>query len=236
MGNGKDRTIVGTLEHLEGRRLLSSASLSGGILRIVGNSSSANTLGVWQSGSSLIAVHNGTSKSYSASSVSRIEIVGGSSGDNIWVHENVTKPSVLDGNGSADTLYGGSGKDSIYGGSGNDWIWGNANADKGFGEDGNDTLVGGDGTDTLDGGNGKDTLAGGAGVNALTDPGDDANPSAPAPLAPRPRIDWTGTAARAVALDIATKSWLLTRATRPWTVNWVDSLELDLLYETSPQR
>jgi hypothetical protein len=75
-GNSGNRRL---LELLEGRRLLSSASLSGGVLTITGNSSSANDLGAYVSGSNIVAEHNGATQSFSSSSVSKNVIKGGSS-------------------------------------------------------------------------------------------------------------------------------------------------------------
>ena len=153
MGNGNN---VNLFETLEGRRLLSSVALSSGVLKITGNSSSANTLGVSVSGTSLVATHNGATQSYSSSSVTRIEITGGSAADNVWITSDVTKPSILRGNGGNDTLSGGSGRDTVYAGSGNDVAYGNNNNDSLRGEDGEDTLYGGSGTDTLSGDGGND--------------------------------------------------------------------------------
>ncbi|MGB7158062.1 MAG: PKD domain-containing protein [Tepidisphaeraceae bacterium] len=179
---GKKALHVGQVEPLEGRRLLSSATLSGGVLKITGNSSSANTLGVWLSGSStLVATHNNTSQNFSAGSVSRIEFVGGSASDNIWLTDEITKPSIIKGNGGNDALSGGAGKDSIYGGSGNDQVWGNAGNDSLRGEDGSDTLWGDSGTDTLDGGAGNDVrydeqFSGGVTSDTGTAPAPTPNP------------------------------------------------------------
>jgi hypothetical protein len=153
MGDGNN---VNVFETLEGRRLLSSATLSSGILKVTGNSSSTNNLGVSVSGTSLVASHNGATQSFSASSVTRIEITGGSSADKIWIKSDVTKPSVLRGNGGNDSLSGGGGRDTIYGGTGNDLAYGNNNNDSLRGEDGEDTLYGNSGTDTLSGDAGND--------------------------------------------------------------------------------
>ncbi|HEV2292213.1 MAG TPA: PKD domain-containing protein [Tepidisphaeraceae bacterium] len=154
MGDGKKTAEF--IETLEGRRLLSSVSLSSGVMKITGNSTSANNLGVSVSGSNLVASHNGATQSYSASSVSRIEIIGGSQNDSIWIKPEVTKPSVLRGNGGNDSLSGGSGRDSIFAGAGNDRVYGNNGDDSLRGEDGEDTLYGGSGNDFVDGGSGND--------------------------------------------------------------------------------
>ena len=171
-GNPGNRRL---LELLEGRRLLSSASLSGGVLTITGNSSSANDLGAYVSGSNIVAQHNGATKSYSSSSVTKIVINGGSSSDNIWLTKDVSKPTSLNGSGGNDSIWAGSGKDTISGGSGNDELGGQAGNDSITGGDGDDTLYGGTGTDTLNGENGNDIrydeqYAGGVTSDTGTDP------------------------------------------------------------------
>jgi hypothetical protein len=191
MGHGSK--IADLFETLEGRRLLSSVSLSSGVLKITGNSSSANNLGVSVSGSNLVASHNGATQSYSASSVSRIEIIGGSSADNIWIKPEVTVSSVLRGNGGNDSISGGSGRDTIWAGSGNDVAYGNSNNDSLRGEDGQDTLYGGSGTDTLSGDSGDDVrfdeqFPGGVTSDTGTVPSPEPTPE-PEPVEPQPQAD-----------------------------------------------
>ncbi|WP_352566505.1 beta strand repeat-containing protein, partial [Mesorhizobium australicum] len=65
---------------------------------------------------------------------------------------------ILNGDGSANALYGGAGNDTINGNTGNDTLIGGA---------GNDTLVGGAGNDLLIGGAGADTLTGGIGADTF---------------------------------------------------------------------
>jgi hypothetical protein len=156
MGNGKMVSNADLFETLEGRQMLSTVALSSGVLTITGNSSTANDLSAYVSGSSIVASHNGTTKSYTATSVTRIDIVGGSAADKITIKPEVTKPSILKGNGGNDTISGGSGKDTVYGGTGNDVLYGNAGDDSLRGEDGADTVWGGAGTDFVDGGAGDD--------------------------------------------------------------------------------
>jgi hypothetical protein len=163
---------AGSLESLEGRRLLSSVTLSNGTLMIIGNDGSDNSLGVAKNGSNLIAYHNGASKSYSESSVTKIAIHGGKEEDTIWVSKDVKKPSVLKGYKGRDTISGGRGADWMYGGDDNDKLYGNDGDDSGYGEDGNDDLWGGKGKNYLSGGAGTD-LTNGAGQGPATGSGND---------------------------------------------------------------
>jgi hypothetical protein len=64
----------------------------------------------------------------------------------------------LNGEASANILYGGDGADTVNGNGGNDFL---------FGNDGEDLLFGGDGIDRLDGGTGYDELTGGAGADTF---------------------------------------------------------------------
>ena len=73
----------------------------------------------------------------------------------------------LSGNGGADTLFGGSGDDVLNGGSGIDVLLGGDGDDSLNGGLGNDLLQGGTGEDTLDGGSGVDAIFGGAGDDTL---------------------------------------------------------------------
>ena len=174
----KDNTAVagnapaGSLEALEGRRLLSSVSLSSGTLTIIGNDNSDNTLGVWKNGSNLVAVHNGATKSYASSSVKKIAIHGGKEDDKIWITSDVEKPSVLKGYDGRDTISGGTGADWMYGGDDNDKLYGNDADDFAYGEDGNDQLWGGKGKNYLSGGGGTD-VTNGAGQGPSTGGGND---------------------------------------------------------------
>lgn len=164
---------AGSLEALEGRRLLSSVSLAnGGVLTIIGNDNSNNTLGVWKKGSQLVAVHNGAKKTFAESSVKKIAIHGGKKNDSIWITNDIKRPSILKGYKGNDTLFGGRGQDWIYGGDHDDKMWGNDNNDFLYGESGDDELWGGDHTDKLNGGPGAD-LTDGTGQGPSTGSGND---------------------------------------------------------------
>ncbi|TPL40602.1 type I secretion C-terminal target domain-containing protein, partial [Mesorhizobium sp. B2-4-6] len=65
---------------------------------------------------------------------------------------------ILNGDGSANALYGGVGNDTINGNAGNDTLIGGAGNDLLLGGVGNDLLIGGAGADQLTGGTGADTF------------------------------------------------------------------------------
>ena len=142
--------LTHVVEQLESRRML-SASVSGGILRVVGTKH-ADVIAVTRSGSSIDVVINGVSKVFSAAGISGLVLKGG--GGNDLLQNKTSLPSLLLGGAGDDTLLGGSGSDSISGGTGND------------------VLSGGRGNDLLDGDEGSDTLSGGRGSDLSVDPND----------------------------------------------------------------
>jgi len=142
--------LTQVVEELESRRML-SASVSGGLLRVVGTKH-ADVIEVTRSGSSIDVVINGVSKVFSASGISGLVLKG--AGGNDLVQNRTSLPALLLGGAGNDTLLGGSGSDSISGGTGND------------------VLSGGRGNDLLDGNAGKDTLTGGRGTDLSVDPSD----------------------------------------------------------------
>ena len=75
--------------------------------------------------------------------------------------DNIYRAS-LDGDITADWIYGYGGNDSLNGRAGDDILDGGDGDDTIHGEDGEDVLIGGAGDDSLEGGAGNDTLAGGA--------------------------------------------------------------------------
>ena len=119
------------------------ASVSNGLLTVKGTSGN-NNIKLTLSGSNLIANVDGKTKSFAASSVSKIKLFGLDGNDVITVGAGV-KATRLDGGNGNDSLVGGSLNDSLYGGAGLD------------------TLKGGAGDDLLDGGTQADTIYGGSG-------------------------------------------------------------------------
>jgi PKD repeat protein len=180
-GSNSGAAPAGSLEVLEPRQMLSSVVMESGAMVIYGNKTSANQLGVYASGSNLIAVHNGETRTVKASSVSKIIIHGSSKGDNLWITKEVTKASVIKGYAGNDTLWGGGGSDWVYGGDGNDLAWGNGANDFVYGEAGDDQIWGGAGTDKLDGGPGNDKTDGSGSTPSTPASGGGVDSSASAP-------------------------------------------------------
>jgi hypothetical protein len=185
-----DARDAGTFEALEDRKLFSSVVMENGNLVIYGNQSSANKLGVYKSGSNLVAAHNGETRTVKESGVKKIVIHGSSKNDNIYVTANVWKPSIIKGYDGNDTVSAGSAADWVYGGDGNDKIYGNAGNDFLYGEDGDDQLWGFKGSNKLDGGPGSDKLEGKSSSSGGSSSNDDNGGSTPSSNAssPSPKI------------------------------------------------
>jgi hypothetical protein len=155
---GADRARIMRVEPLESRQLLSAAWIDSGILKVTGDRYMTNNLSVSLSGSTYTARANSITKTFPASSVNSIKIIGANYGDRMSVAGNITAPSYMEGWGGYDTISGGSGNDTIKGGDGNDSIMGNAGDDSLMGDAGNDFLDGGSGADFIDGGSGSDRI------------------------------------------------------------------------------
>lgn len=156
-------------ESLEPRQLLSSVSLTSGVLNVVGNTSGDNVLTVdyRNNNKDIIAIIGALSKTYSASSISSINIVGGSGVDRVYVNPAITKATKITGNAGNDSIRGGGGNDSILGGDGNDTLLGWGGNDSIYGGNGNDKIDGGDGADTVKGEAGTNNVEGGAGADVI---------------------------------------------------------------------
>jgi hypothetical protein len=166
------------LETLEDRLALSATNawLNAGILNISSNNNASN-VAINQSGT-LITISdstNGFSRSFTASSVTKVSFVGGSGADRV-INNVSTLPmdawgmagnDYLEGYGAVDRLIGGDGDDTLVGYGGNDQLWGDAGNDTLRGMDGNDQLIGGSGNDWLYGGTGTDQLWGDGGNDWL---------------------------------------------------------------------
>jgi len=174
-GAGRGKTAspaalgVPLFEPLEDRRLLSSISLSNGVLTLTGDANSSNNLVVQPSGSSNYYVYaNNVNKTVSRSSVKSVKFVGGSRNDTIFLASSLTlNADVRAGAGDDDIRLGG-GNDYVDAGDGNDKIWTRAGNDKVVGGNGNDNFLGDIGNDTFDGGAGNDTADGGGGDDVIT--------------------------------------------------------------------
>ena len=160
-------------EMLESRTLLSSASVSDGVLHIQGDLKTANSISVHRTNSVDITVSiNGKDQVFSSAcnDITQIVIDGGNLADRLVVNESdgpLGIPVVMNGKVGDDTLIGGSGNDVLNGGVDDDSIDGNGGDDRLIGGRGEDALHGGDGDDRLLGGNDNDTLTGGDGNDSL---------------------------------------------------------------------
>jgi PKD repeat protein len=164
-------------EALEDRRLMSSVSLSNGVLTLSGNSNSPNDLIVQPSGSrNLYAYANDARKTVALSSVRLVKFVGGSKVDDIFLASTLNIDAEVRAGGGNDSVRLGVGDDYVDAGEGDDRIWTRAGNDKAVGgggndvfkgDEGNDTFDGGAGSDNGDGGPGNDTVAGGDGNDTL---------------------------------------------------------------------
>jgi uncharacterized repeat protein (TIGR03803 family) len=152
------------------------ATVTSGVLNII-SLSAPSTIGLSLAGGTYTVTENGlTPETFTASSVTQIDIQGSSGNDSITIDSSVTLGVSVQGGPGDDTITGGSGNDTLCGGQGNDLIYGDAGDDSikgGAGDDtlcggkGNDTLLGGLGNDLLRGGLGNDSLNGGAGTNQM---------------------------------------------------------------------
>ena len=165
-------SILPLSEILESRTLLSSASISQGVLRIVGDQNTANNISVKRTSDTEVSVTiNGHTQVFGAcDTITGVAIHGGDKADRLAIDETgqlLAVPVTIDGSGGNDTIIGSNGGDSLNGQGGNDSVVGNGGNDRIFGREGNDVLLGGDGDDMIKGGGGNDTLNGGAGNDSL---------------------------------------------------------------------
>lgn len=91
-------------------------------------------------------------------------LYGGSFSDDIFGKGG---DDFLSGNNGNDFLSGGGGADVAYGGAGNDGLTGDGGADTLYGDAGNDAILGGEGGDTAYGGDGVDCIDGENGADNL---------------------------------------------------------------------
>lgn len=168
------RSIAATIEPLEGRALLASFDLSGGLLTVTLDNGRTNNLYIRanSTNTSYLSTLNGADTSYAKSSVTAIRVIGGDQSDVIDISRSVSVPTTLQGGAGNDTIKGGNGNDLIFAGDGNDTVYARDGADVVRGSAGNDKLFGGDlsdrlygdaGTDSLYGENGDDLLDAGGG-------------------------------------------------------------------------
>ena len=101
-------------------------------------------------------VHDGTNDTNASFDVVVMDDDGAVSGTST-VTATIVLPTIIDGSGNPDSLFGTTANDIISGFGGNDSLFGGAGNDILNGGNANDLLRGGKGADTLDGGGGGDT-------------------------------------------------------------------------------
>lgn len=171
-------------EWLEGRRLLTTASIVSSELVIAGTSN-AETIEVYQKSSNgKVTVFSDTTSlgEFLVANFNKIRVNAGGSGDNVWFGSTlygtgtgygsafdvpVSKPAVVNGEAGDDTVYATDHADTLDGGADNDWLYAAAGNDTAYGKSGNDHLYGDSANDVLWGDGigdeygGTDTLDGG---------------------------------------------------------------------------
>jgi Ca2+-binding RTX toxin-like protein len=177
---------IAAIDSLEVRRLLASASISGGVLTYTGDSVAEKVQVYRLTGPGQDDIHIRVGATdygpfASCAITARIEVNAGSGNDQVVVEDSndisggttpfgdaklgtvaVQKVTRLLGSWGADTMYGGDQPDTINGGEDNDSL---------FGRSGNDTMYGYAGADYMEGGSGGEVMYGGDGLNS-SDGGD----------------------------------------------------------------
>lgn len=132
-----------------------TASVSHGVLKVIGTSHADNILVSQANGQISVSGVNG---SFAAGQIKRIEVFGLGGNDIIRLNSEATpggqpilKPSIVQGGNGNDVIVGGRGNDTLLGDAGDDILFGNA---------GNDLLIGGAGKDRIYGGAGNDRIFG----------------------------------------------------------------------------
>jgi Ca2+-binding RTX toxin-like protein len=166
------------IDLLESRKLL-SASLSGGVLRAIGDTGVANEIkvGLNDLGTQVEVEINGVQSLFNPADVRLIIVHGRELGDTLTVDDDLTTRAIIFGNDGNDTIRGGAGRNQLWGGAGNDTLTargtrnlveaGSGN-DLIDGSDGPDFILAGIGDDTVNAGNGKDIVWGAAGNDSIT--------------------------------------------------------------------
>lgn len=191
--------VVGNVESLESRRLLSgSAEVVDGRLEITGTEAGDAILVSLHRGDSeqLDVRVNGALFTFDAADVDGVTVDALGGNDKVTVSEKngplyvgfmvdggdgndtITTGSgndVIDGEDGNDRVSAGAGDDQMTGGDGNDKLDGGADNDTADAGDGRDKVTGGMGDDNLDGGAGRDSIAPGQGTDRVAI--DDANPA-----------------------------------------------------------
>ena len=154
-----------SVEPLEGRQLLSAATLAGGVLKIEGTRRAdvidvaSAQLGRNARAGLRITVNKETFY-FRLKGIARVEIVTGDGDDRITTAAALVLPTSVRAGDGNDTIYGSAANDTLDGGPADDLIYGLGGDDVLLGGAGNDSLRGNNGADALNGGAGDDDLAG----------------------------------------------------------------------------
>jgi len=152
------------VEALEARTMLSAVVSARGTLAVAGTGG-ADTLVIQRDlkrASKIIVIENGVGTKFDASTIKRIEMVGGAGADEITLNDNL---GIISARGA--TLWGDAGNDTLIGGLAGAVFFGGDDADLIKSSSRNDTVDGGNGNDTIYGGRGQDLLQGGAGNDSI---------------------------------------------------------------------
>ena len=160
------------LEYLEPRRLLSSASLSRGLLTVdASDTGSQINISIDPANARLLSVNiDGAVQTFPLAKTRRILVNGGPGNDSIQIDDSngpIRTPATLYGGDGNDTLIGGAGPELLDGGNGDDVLNAGTGNQTLQGDAGDDTLTGGPGHDLLEGGDDDDLLTAGSGPNQL---------------------------------------------------------------------
>jgi len=166
------KAFSSNIEQLESRRLLSSATLSGGVLTVLGSQNQDDiTISLRAGNTSQLSVDlNGAVSNFNISAIDSIFVYGRTGDDTIVVsNENGVVPMAmfLGGGADKDIIVGGNFADTLRGGEADDELTGGRGNDSLGGDDANDILTGGIGDDFLFGGPGNDEIFGNGGADFL---------------------------------------------------------------------
>lgn len=153
-------------DQLEARCMLASASMSNGILTVIGDPGN-DVIEVTRliSAGVLVEVEINGGQPQQFSNVTLTKVYGGDGNDQITIDGYL--PTELYGQNGDDTINGGTTIDKIYGANGSDTIYGHAGDDLLYGQNDLDYIYGGDGNDLINGGDGHDRLWGDDGNDTM---------------------------------------------------------------------
>ena len=168
------RICAPMVQNLEGRVLMSSVTLTNGVLTLTGNSNTGNSLTVDLGPSGTLYVNvDGQVLKPAASSVKSISITGGSGNDLVYINPAIKLSATINTFNGNDIIKAVGGNNTITVGDGNNLIYSSGDIHAGNGNDtvwassANATIVAGNGKDLLVAGPGNDSLTVGTGASAL---------------------------------------------------------------------